>query len=56
MSDEFTETVILSDAEKAQQKRRNLVIALSLVGFVVLVFLVTVIRLSQNISANGAVG
>ena len=50
------ETVQLSEAEKAEQKRRNLVIAFSLVGFVVLVFLVTVIRLSQNIAANGAAG
>ncbi|TGY87187.1 hypothetical protein E5163_15815 [Marinicauda algicola] len=42
-----------SDAEKAARNRRNLFIALGLVAFAVLVFAVTVMRLSANISAGG---
>lgn len=55
-TEETKQTGQLTDAQRAEQKRRNLVIAFSLVGFAVLVFLVTVIRLSQNIATNGAAG
>lgn len=51
--DENRETVVPTEEEKKAQKRRNLVIALTLVGFAVLVFAVTVLRLSSNISAGG---
>lgn len=47
------ERIRLTVAQEAARKRRNLVIAGSLVGFIVLVFLVTVLRLSQNIAAGG---
>lgn len=43
----------LSPEEEAARKKRNVAIALSLVGFMVVVFLITVVQLSNNI-ANGA--
>jgi len=39
----------MSDEQK-QQKRRNLAIAWSIAGFVVIVFLVTILRLSAHAS------
>lgn len=48
---EFPETVVLTAEQKKARSRRNVVIALSLVAFVVLVFLVTVVRLSSNIAS-----
>jgi hypothetical protein len=48
-----TETVKLTEAEKRARGRRNQVIAWSLVGFIVLVFVVTVVRLSANIASGG---
>ncbi len=47
------ERIRLTVEQEAARKRRNLVIAGSLVGFIVLIFLVTVLRLSQNIAAGG---
>ena len=38
----------LSEAELAARKKRNLWLALSLVGFVALVLMVTFVRLSQT--------
>ncbi len=43
----------LSPEEEAARKKRNLAIAWSLVAFMVIVFGITVVRLSQNV-ANGA--
>jgi hypothetical protein len=37
-----------------QKKRRNLAIALGVAGFVILVFLVTMLRLYMNIRTGGA--
>ena len=45
----------LTEDELAARKRRNLWIALGLVGFIVLVFLSTVLRLHQNIQHSEAV-
>lgn len=42
------ETVKLTPAEEAARKRRNIAIAFGLVGFIVLIFLVTVVRMSSN--------
>lgn len=47
------ENVPLSEEEEAARKKRNVAIAWSLVAFMVLVFAITVMRLSQNI-AGGA--
>ena len=47
------ETVRLTEAEERARGRRNQVIAWSLVGFIVLVFLVTVVRLSANLASGG---
>lgn len=41
------------DAQRAAQKRRNLVLALLLIGFVMLVFVVTLVRLKTS-SLDGA--
>ncbi|WP_019959796.1 hypothetical protein [Woodsholea maritima] len=46
--------VKLSPEELAARNKRNIMIALSLVGFMGLIFAVTVIRLASNISAGGA--
>lgn len=51
---EALEFVKLSPEELAARKKRNMMIALSLVGFMGLIFAVTVIRLASNISAGGA--
>jgi len=48
------EHVALSPEEEKARKHRNVYIALSLVVFMVAVFLITVVRLSQNIA--GAAG
>ena len=42
------------DAFIAARKRRNRAIAISLVAFAVLVFVVTALRLAQNIAAGAA--
>lgn len=47
------EHVQLSPEEEAARKKRNVAIAWSLVAFMVLIFAITVMRLSQNI-AGGA--
>ena len=47
--------VALSPEEEKARKHRNVYIALSLVVFMVAIFLITVVRLSQNI-ATGAAG
>ena len=47
-----TETVLLTPEQEKARSRRNVVIALSLVGFMVAVFAITVVRLSQNIAAG----
>ena len=52
--EEYPETVKLTAEEEVARKRRNRVIALSLVGFIALIFLTTVVRLGQNITANAA--
>ncbi|MAZ72807.1 MAG: hypothetical protein CMC70_06635 [Flavobacteriaceae bacterium] len=47
-----TETVKLTPEQEKARGRRNVTIAWSLVAFIVIVFLVTVVRLSQNIAAG----
>ncbi|WP_417467114.1 protoheme IX farnesyltransferase [Maricaulis sp.] len=49
------ETVVLTPEQIAARKRRNLAIGFSLLGFCVLVFVVTVIRIGQNLAQAGAV-
>lgn len=49
------EHVRLTPEQESARKRRNLYIAGGLVVFMVVVFLITIVRLSQNV-ANGAVG
>lgn len=49
------EHVHLTPEEEAARRKRNVAIAWGLVGFMVLIFLITVLRLSQNV-ANGAPG
>jgi hypothetical protein len=44
--------VALTPEQIAARKKRNVYIALSLVAFMVAVFLITVVRLSQNIEAG----
>ena len=39
----------MTPEEEKQRKRRNLAIALSLAGFMLIVFLVTILNLSANI-------
>lgn len=48
------EQVRLTPEQDKARKRRNLFIALSLVAFMVAVFLITVVRLSENIASGGA--
>lgn len=40
----------LTPEERKQQKRRNLAIALALVAFIVIVFLVTILRLGGSVA------
>jgi hypothetical protein len=44
--------VILTEEEKRARDKRNRAIALGLVGFTLLIFGVTVLRLASNIAAN----
>ncbi|MEO1039345.1 MAG: hypothetical protein AAFX09_07340 [Pseudomonadota bacterium] len=46
------DSVTLSPAEEAARKRRNRMIALGLVGFIALIFLTTVVRLSTNYNSG----
>ncbi len=48
------ETVRLTPEEEAARKKRNIAIAWGLVAFMVLVFVITVMRLSQNVANGGA--
>lgn len=43
----------LTPEEEKARKRRNVAIFWSLIGFIVLIFLVTLQRLSSNIAAGG---
>jgi len=47
-----TETVRLTPEQEKARARRNVVIAWSLVGFMVAVFAITLVRLSQNVAAG----
>ncbi len=40
----------LSAEEQIQRKRRNLAIGLSIIGFVILVYLVTIVRLGASVA------
>lgn len=40
----------LSEAEQKQRKRRNVAIALMIIGFVLLVYMVTILRLGSSIA------
>ncbi len=44
----------LTDEQVRARKRRNVAIALGLVGFIVLVFIVTVVNLQRNTEARKA--
>lgn len=46
------ETVVLTDAEQAERKKRNWMIAGALVFFVSLIFATTIIRIGQNVAAG----
>lgn len=50
------EPVVLSGEEKAAQNRRNIAIALGLVAFVALVFVITLVRLKDQVFDRGAYG
>lgn len=45
----MNETVKLSPEEEAARKRRNVIIALSVVAFVALVFVITLVQMKANI-------
>lgn len=47
------ESVVLTPEQVAARKRRNVAIALSLVAFCVLVFIVALVRIGQNFSQGG---
>lgn len=47
------ETVVLSEAELEARNKRNRAIALGIVGFIALIFAITVFRLTSNIAAAG---
>ena len=47
------ETYVLTDEEKKARDRRNFVLGALLFGFVGLIMLVTVVRLSMNVAAQG---
>jgi len=49
------ESVVLTPEQIAARKRRNIAIALSLLGFCALVFIVTLIKIGQNLTGTGAV-
>ena len=54
MSDEIPEAPRkLTPEEEKARKRRNVAIFWSLIGFIVLIFLVTLQRLTSNIAAGG---
>lgn len=46
------ETVKLTAEEEAARKRRNVAIAIGLVAFIALIFVVTVVRMSANYNAG----
>lgn len=48
------ETVVLTPEQLAARKRRNLAIGFSLLAFCALIFVVTVIRIGQNIAQASA--
>ena len=50
---ERLETMPLDEQTKQARRKRNLAIAVGLFAFAVLVFAVTVMRLSSNIAAGG---
>jgi hypothetical protein len=43
----------LSDEQKAKRRRANIVIALALGAFVVLVFIITIVRLGGHVFEHG---
>ena len=49
-----TERVTMTDAERLAQKKRNTAIGWALVGFMVLIFTITVLRLGANISGGAS--
>lgn len=52
MSTERTDTLDMSDAEiKKRQRGRNIAVALAVVGFMVIVFSVTIVRLKAGVEA-----
>ena len=51
--DNRPETVKLTPEEEKARKRRNVAIFWSLIGFILLIFVTTVVRLSGNVAAGG---
>ncbi len=47
------ETVKLTPEQEAARKRRNVAIFWSLIAFIVLIFVTTVVRLSGNVATGG---
>ncbi|PHS21933.1 MAG: hypothetical protein COA84_14325 [Robiginitomaculum sp.] len=51
MDNEKMEYVMPTDAQKAAQRKRSIAIGLGLAGFCALAFVVTLIRIHENINA-----
>lgn len=43
-----SETVVLTQAQQNARKKRGILLALALFGFVILVFVITLVRLGEN--------
>ncbi len=52
MSDNKLEYVMQTEAQKAAQRKRNIAIGLGLAAFCALAFIVTLIRIHENINAS----
>jgi hypothetical protein len=49
-----TEPAPLTPEQEAARKRRNVWIFWALIGFIVLIFVTTVVRLTRNVATGGA--
>ncbi len=52
MSTEKLEYIIPTEAQKAAQRKRSIAIGLGLAGFCLLAFVVTLIRIHENMNAT----
>ncbi|MEM6850989.1 MAG: hypothetical protein AAF527_04650 [Pseudomonadota bacterium] len=53
-SAELDTPLALSDEQRARRNRRNMAVALGLVAFITLVYVITMARLGLNIASRGA--